>query len=249
MTFDEALQRLRGPAGTEVRLRIGRPGAEPVEVTLARAVVPTTTLVSQDLGGGVGYVRLTRFEENAAKELQEALGAGKDAATAAVLDLRNNSGGLLTAAAGVAALFLEKGTPIFSTQGRKRRDRSVVEADGPLRALPVVVLVNRASSGATEVVAGALQHRKRAALVGGPTCGCGSVRTRLPLPDRSVLWLTTERLLSATGRAIEGQGLTPDVVVDARPKPAPEVVHFGDVASDVPLQRALEILRARPASR
>jgi len=224
MTLAEAVRKLRGPKGTKVTIGILREGqADVLEVTLVREVIEVRSVRSKELGDGIFYARVASFQERTAKGLEQALEQGvKDGATAVILDLRNDPGGLLNQAVAVSGMFLDKGQLIVYTQGRLKNQDMRFSADYPysLPKLPMVVLVNGGSASASEIVAGALQDWKRAVILGTKTFGKGSVQTVIPLSDGSGLRLTTAKYFTPKGRSIHGLGLVPDIVVEL---PKPEV--------------------------
>ena len=224
VTLQEAVQRLRGKPGSDVNMTLFRPGSDTTkEVRLTRAVIKLQTV--KDLSGGsdfdlsedkIGYVSLTQFGEKTSDDLQRAL--DKLAAQnmeALILDLRGNPGGLLDQAVGVSEKFLERGQLVVSTQGRKREMRSerYARSKSPILDLPMVVLVNRGSASASEIVSGCLQDVKRAIIVGEQTFGKGSVQSILPLPDGSALRLTTAKYYTPSEKIIHEKGITPDILV------------------------------------
>ncbi len=221
MTLMEAVRKLRGPKGSEVTVTILREGQDPFDVTITRDIIEVHSVRAWDLGDGLGYVRIASFQERTRRDLEEAMkdlrGKGM---RGLILDLRNNPGGLLSQAVEVADLFLEKGKLIVYTEGRAKNQnlRFVDEHDNP-QNFPMVVVVNRGSASASEIVAGALQDHQRAILVGTQTFGKGTVQTVIPLNDGSGLRLTTARYFTPNRRAIDGSGMTPDIVVEP-PKPA-----------------------------
>ena len=222
MTLVEAVRKLRGPKGSQVTVTIFREGEEPFDVSITRDIIEVHSVRASDLlEGGIGYIRLVSFQERTAHDLEEALNALKEQGMRGlILDLRNNPGGLLTQAVQTADLFLEKGKTIVSTEGRVKSQniRFVDEHDNP-KSFPMVVLVNKGSASASEIVAGALQDHQRAILVGTTTFGKGSVQTVIPLNDGSGLRLTTAKYFTPKGRVIHEVGLTPDIVVEPA-KPA-----------------------------
>ena len=224
MTLAEAVRKLRGPKGTKVTIGILREGqADVLEVTLVREVIEVKSVRSKELGDGIFYARVASFQERTAKGLEQALEQGvKGGATAVILDLRNDPGGLLNQAVAVSGIFLDKGQLIVYTQGRLKNQDMRFNADYPysLPKLPMVVLVNGGSASASEIVAGALQDWKRAVILGTKTFGKGSVQTVIPLSDGSGLRLTTAKYFTPKGRSIHGLGLVPDIVVEL---PKPEV--------------------------
>jgi carboxyl-terminal processing protease len=219
MTLKDAVDQLRGPAGTKVRVLILRLGQRPFEVTLTRAVIKVASVKSHLEPGRVGYVRITTFAEKTQSEFVDALDHMKREAgghlDGLVLDLRNDPGGLLDTAVRVAGDFLDGGV-VVSTRGRNpgEDETYTAQAQGDrVRGVPVIVLVNGASASASEIVAGALQDRHRATILGTRSFGKGSVQTIIPLDGHGALRLTTARYYTPNGRSIQGEGITPDVVV------------------------------------
>ncbi len=220
MTLMEAVRKLRGPKGSEVTITIFREGQEPFDVSITRDIIEVHSVRASDLGDGIGYIRVNSFQERTRGDLEDALATlRKNGMRGLVLDLRNNPGGLLSQAVQVADLFLHKGQLIVYTEGRAKNQnlRFVDEQENP-EDFPMVVVVNRGSASASEIVAGALQDHQRAVLVGTTTFGKGTVQTVIPLNDGSGLRLTTARYFTPKRRAIDGVGMTPDIVVEP-PKP------------------------------
>ncbi|HEX7968289.1 MAG TPA: S41 family peptidase [Stellaceae bacterium] len=219
MSLKEAVDQLRGPSGTKVRVTIMRLGQRPFDVTLTRALIRVVSVKSHLEPGRIAYLRVTTFAEKTQSEFLDALDHLKREAggrlDGVVLDLRNDPGGLLDTAVRVAANFLDGGT-IVSTHGRNSGEDETYAAqpDGDrVRGVPVIVLVNGASASASEIVAGALQDRHRATVLGTRSFGKGSVQTIIPLDGHGALRLTTARYYTPSGRSIQGEGITPDVVV------------------------------------
>jgi len=220
MTLNEAVEKLRGKAGSKVVVTILRQGdKEPREITMVRDVIKIKSVRAQK-EDDVAYLRVTSFSEQTDKNLRaEFEKIKKDVGPGlkgVVLDLRNNPGGLLDQAIGVANDFLDKGE-IVSTRGRiadsaKRFD---AKPDGDMaRGLPVVVLINGGSASASEIVAGALQDHKRAVVMGTKSFGKGSVQTVIPLPGNGAMRLTTSRYYTPSGRSIQAKGIEPDIIVE-----------------------------------
>jgi carboxyl-terminal processing protease len=235
----DAADRLRGPAGSVVTLRVLRDGwRDPREFELTRAAVRAPAVHARVLAPGFAVARVAAISEGAASELSARLAqlarTGGAPLRGLALDLRNNPGGDLEAAVALADLFLESGE-IVSTHGRAPGASQRYDATpGGDIALRIVVLVNGGTASAAEVVAGALQDRRRALLLGEPSYGKGSVQSVFDLPDGSGLRLTTALYATPSGRRVEGAGLAPDIPV------AP----IGEGArKDVQLSRALETLR------
>jgi len=222
MTLSEAVDRLRGTIGTEVKLLMKRGQQDPFELKLTRADIKVDPVKSQLEGNDVAYLRITSFTERTSAALREAYNSLQDKSghklVGVVLDLRNNPGGLLDEAVGVANEFLDQGE-IVSIRGRRPQDNHRFDAR-PNRDLvanlPVVVLINGGSASASEIVAGALQDHHRALLLGTKSFGKGSVQTVLPVQESGgAIRLTTARYYTPSGRSIQAEGIKPDVVVES----------------------------------
>ncbi|ASK32936.1 peptidase S41 (plasmid) [Alcanivorax sp. N3-2A] len=215
--LQEAVELMRGKAGSEVTLSVLRDGADkPHSVTLKRDHIQVHSVKQETLEPGYGYLRISQFQNNTGTEAGQALNkleANGDL-KGLVLDLRNNPGGVLTGAVEVADLFMDSGLVVY-TQGRdaqSRNDFSATPGD-QLHGLPLVVLVNGGSASASEIVAGALQDQGRAIVVGNRTFGKGSVQTVLPISGDNALKLTTARYYTPKGRSIQAQGIVPDIAI------------------------------------
>jgi carboxyl-terminal processing protease len=221
LSLPEAVEKMRGPVDSEIKLTIRREGREPFDVKLVRATIKIQSVRSHLEGDNIGYVRITTFNEqtdvglnNAMKNLKQQAG---NKLLGVVLDLRNDPGGLLDQAVAVSNAFLDKGE-IVSTRGRRSEDaqRYNARAGGDItHGLPVVVLINGGSASASEIVAGALQDHHRAVLLGTRSFGKGSVQTIIPLPGHGAMRLTTARYYTPSGRSIQAKGIDPDIVVEA----------------------------------
>ncbi|BEV73565.1 MULTISPECIES: S41 family peptidase [unclassified Paludibacterium] len=236
MSLNDAVKRMRGKPGSKVTLTIARKDADkPIVLTLTRAIIRTKSVKFKLLEPGYGYVRVTQFQEHSAENLANAIqsmyASNKGDLKGLVLDLRDDPGGLLNGAVGVAAAFLPKDTLVVYTQGRTADSKmhltanlaNYANADGsdPLaklppqtRKVPMVVLVNGGSASASEIVAGALQDSKRALIIGTQTFGKGSVQSILPLSNDGGIRLTTSRYFTPSGRSIQAKGITPDILAD-----------------------------------
>lgn len=221
MPLSKVVAVLRGAPGSTVTLTLLRAKQEPLDVTLTREIIKVESVKSNLEPDGVGYIRISQFGEdtsggfkNALQNLQrETNGKLKGL----VLDLRNDPGGLLTAAIDVAGDLLDGGT-VVSIRGRNASEsRSFgAPAHGDMLAgVPVVVLINGASASASEIVAGALQDRHRAKVMGTQSFGKGSVQTLIPLKGHGAVRLTTALYYTPSGRSIQDEGIAPDVVADA----------------------------------
>jgi len=220
MTLPQAVEKMRGPVNSDVKLTIRRKGRDPFDVKLTRATIRIQSVRSHLIGDDIGYIRVTSFNEqtdvglnNAIKNIKQQAG---DKLRGVILDLRNNPGGLLDQAVAVSDAFLEKGE-IVSTRGRRSDDAQRYNArPGDVAAgLPLAVLINGGSASASEIVAGALQDHHRAVLVGTRSFGKGSVQTIIPLTGHGAMRLTTARYYTPSGRSIQAKGIEPDIIVEA----------------------------------
>ncbi|MCA3700790.1 S41 family peptidase [Brevundimonas sp.] len=218
LTVSEVSEKLRGAIGTSVNVTFLRDGSDPLEVTLVREVI-TVDSVTGRMEGDFGYLRIATFNENTGRELTEVIERLKSqnpGIQGYVLDLRNNGGGLLSAAIDVSDTFLERGE-IVSQRGRRpdQIERYAARAGDLTGGLPVVVLINYGSASASEIVAGALQDQERATLVGLTSFGKGSVQTVIPLRggQDGALSITTARYYTPSGRSIQKIGIEPDLEV------------------------------------
>ena len=218
-SMNEAVDSMRGKAGSPITLTIVRGGGKPFDVELKRAIIKVKSVRSQMLEPGYGYLRITQFQVNTGEETVKALSKlrndNKGRLKGLVLDLRNNPGGVLQSAVEVADAFLTKGLIVY-TKGRIPNSELRFSADpaDPSDGVPLVVLINGGSASAAEIVAGALQDQKRAILMGTDSFGKGSVQTVLPLNNDRALKLTTALYYTPNGRSIQAQGITPDIEVE-----------------------------------
>ena len=219
MSLNDAVARMRGEPGTDITLTVIRDGVEkPLKFTITRDVIKVKSVRVQTLEPGFGYLRISHFQtrtaEDARKALQQLKQDNDGKLNGLIIDLRNNPGGILSAAVGVSDLFLNKGLIVY-TEGRidDSRLRFNAKPADLLDNAPVVVLVNAGSASASEIVAGALQDHKRGIIMGQKTFGKGSVQTVLPISNAAALKLTTARYYTPSGRSIQVSGIEPDVVV------------------------------------
>ncbi|HEX8979536.1 MAG TPA: S41 family peptidase [Parasulfuritortus sp.] len=236
MTLNDAVNRMRGKPGTEITLTIVRKGEnKPIIAKLTRSVIKIKSVKRQLIEPGFGYIRITQFQEHTGENMAAALKyleeANKGPLKGLILDLRNDPGGLLNTAVGVAGAFLKPGDLVVYTDGRSE-DAKMRLVNAPqdylqrggsdylknlpawVKKVPMVVLVNGGSASASEIVSGALQDHKRALIVGTQSFGKGSVQTILPLNNGSAIKLTTARYYTPSGRSIQNKGITPDIVVE-----------------------------------
>ena len=218
LSLMEAVDKMRGKAGSTISLTLVREGGRPFDVELTRAVIKVKSVKSQLLDDGYGLIRITQFQINTGEEVGKALAKlrkdnGKKL-RGLVLDLRNNPGGVLQAAVEVSDHFLKKGLIVY-TEGRIANSELRFNADpaDASEGVPLVVLINGGSASASEIVAGALQDHKRGVLMGTDSFGKGSVQTVLPLNNDRALKLTTALYFTPNGRSIQAQGIVPDIEV------------------------------------
>jgi carboxyl-terminal processing protease len=221
MALPKVVGLLRGDPGSTVTLTISRRKQSPFDVPLTRKIIQVESVKSKLEPDGVGYIRVSQFGGDTADEFKQAIGnVNRDAngrIKGLVLDLRDDPGGLLSAAVDVAGDLLDGGS-VVSIHGRRQNEDETFKAPTKgdmLSGIPVVVLINDASASASEIVAGALQDRHRATVMGTQSFGKGSVQTIIPLTGYGAVRLTTALYYTPSGRSIQDEGIAPDVVVDA----------------------------------
>lgn len=228
MTLQDAVDKMRGKAGTQVNLTVLRKGEKvPLNFKLTREIIRIASVKSRMLDNNFGYVRLTQFQEPTAKLMRNAImelkAKNKGQLKGLVIDLRNNPGGLLETAVQVVDSFLDKkviknkyNDVIVYTEGRLPEAQYSAKAKGVdiLNGAPIVILINNGSASASEIVAGAMQDYRRALIVGTPSFGKGSVQTVIPLDKTHALKLTTALYHTPSGRVIQNVGIVPDVQID-----------------------------------
>ncbi len=243
LSLNESVKLMRGKPETTITLTVARKGTQkPLVFKLVRAIIKVQSVKSKSLGDGLGYIRISQFQERTAADTAKAFTelSAKAPLRGLILDLRNNSGGLLNAAIGVSAAFLALGSEVVSTRGRNPEDErkflavkrdyatdkggsdTIAALDASSKTVPMVVLVNSASASASEIVAGALQDHKRATVMGTRSFGKGSVQTIMPIrvkkDETTGIKITTARYYTPSGRTIQATGITPDVAVDDTPE-------------------------------
>ncbi|OGT45601.1 MAG: hypothetical protein A3E83_04040 [Gammaproteobacteria bacterium RIFCSPHIGHO2_12_FULL_41_20] len=228
MSLKEAIEKMRGKSGTEMTLTILRKGNKsPLVFKLTREMIHIQSVKSKMLDNNVGYVRITQFQEPSAKLMQEAIRnlqrQSNNHLSGVILDLRNNPGGLLESAVGVADTFLDSNTlknrfnnVIVYTDGRlpEAQYKAKATTGDILNGAPLIVLINSGSASASEIVAGALQDYHRAVIIGETSFGKGSVQTVLPLDKNHAIKLTTALYHTPSGRVIQNVGIIPDIAVE-----------------------------------
>jgi len=238
LSVDEAVKSLRGQKGSTVKITIQSQGDKnPREVVLVRDIIFVKSVDSKLIDGRIGYIKLSQFQEKTSEELVKAIVAleseNKSQLNGLILDLRNNPGGLLTQAVEVADEFIDEGL-IVSVKGRVEDQSTEYYATKKdnTPGYPIVVLVNKGSASASEVVAEALQDKKRAIILGTKTFGKGSVQSIIKLDDGSGLKLTTAKFYAPSGRSINQVGVIPDVIVE------------DSQGKDLQLERAKELIKS-----
>ncbi|MFM8939919.1 MAG: S41 family peptidase [Phenylobacterium sp.] len=244
MSVSEAVKLMRGPPGEPVTISVAREKSDPFEVKIVREVIKTRSALAR-MEGDYGYLRISGFNEKTTEEARTAfedLKARNPAMNGLILDLRSNPGGLLDQAVGISDLFLENGE-IVSQRGRNPRDieRYNARAGDITGGLPIVVLINTGSASAAEIVAGALQDRKRAEIVGLTSFGKGSVQTLIPLRGGAdgAIKLTTARYYTPSGRSIQKTGIAPDLEVAQSREEAQAIANRAFQFSEAALRNAL----------
>lgn len=220
MALSDAVKIMRGKPGTDIVLTIVREGEDkPLNITITRDVIRVTSVKSNLLDPGYGYVRISQFQSRTGDNLREALEKMEEESggplKGLVLDLRNNPGGVLSAAVSVSDAFITDGIIVY-TEGRLDDAKLKFNAKPTdiLNGAPMVVLVNGGSASASEIVAGALQDHHRAIIMGGKTFGKGSVQTILPMDNGSALKLTTAKYYTPSGISIQAKGISPDIELE-----------------------------------
>jgi len=271
ISLQDAVRKLRGQPGTQVKITIVHEGMkEPLVLTLTREIIKIDSVRSRMLEDNIGYVQLIEFTAKTEIDMNKALSKMQETGLSGiVLDLRNNPGGLLNVAVNVCKDFLDDNKLIVYTEGRKS-DRVEYKADlkGAFGKVPLVILVNGGSASGSEIVAGAMQDHHRALLIGTTTFGKASVQSVIPLSDGSGLRLTTAKYYTPAGRAIMRDektgkgGIAPDILIEipremeiklrkqqeeiyAKDKTPQSVVKKEEQADDIVLKRAVEFLKVR----
>jgi carboxyl-terminal processing protease len=280
MIIDEAIKKLRGKPGTQVKITTAREpedkNAEWVtkDLTLTRELIKTENVKSRLLDNKIGYVKIVEFTGHVTEDFTRAVGDLKaKGMEGLVIDLRYNPGGLLASAVDISKLFLDGNKMIVYTKGRRPENYQEFRANGgaPYENLPLVILINRYSASASEIVSGAMQDNKRAVIVGERSFGKASVQSMIPLSDKSALRLTIAKYYTPSGKSImhdatnEHGGIYPDIEVKLPLETEKKLIQQGDeiyypgkdgkdekadakkkdLVPDEVLNRAVELLKAR----
>ena len=246
LTLIESVNRIRGPGGTQVTLLVRHVGDfEDVSITVTRGRIPIESTSFRMLEGGIGHLWVYSFSNTTEDEVRRALDELEVAdGRGLILDLRNNPGGLLASVISVTDLFLEQGTILYEIDAEGDRSDYEAARRGPATDVPLVVVVNQFSASASEIMAGAIQTTGRATVVGTSTFGKGSVNIARELSDGSAIYFTIRRWYLSDGTQIEGEGVTPDIEIEADAHPLPI-----DFEQDAALKRAFEVLSEQIARR
>ncbi len=246
LTLIESVNLIRGPGGTEVTLLVRHVGEfEDVSITVTRGRIPIESTAFRMLEDGIGHLWLYSFSNTTEDEVRRALDQLEaEGGRGLILDLRNNPGGLLASVISVTDLFLESGTILYEIDAEGDRSDYEAARRGPATDVPLIVIVNQFSASASEIMAGAIQTSGRATVVGTSTFGKGSVNIARELSDGSAIYFTIRRWYLSDGTQIEGEGVTPDIEIEADAHPMPV-----DFEQDAALKRAFEVLNQQIAQR
>ncbi|MFH1594401.1 MAG: S41 family peptidase [Candidatus Omnitrophota bacterium] len=261
VTLIEAVKKLRGKPKTTIDLTILREGEEKLlDFTIERSIIKLNSIkMAKMLEGMIGYIKIVEFQRKTESDLEKHLSDfKKEGVLGLILDLRNNPGGLLDAADGVSDKFLDKDKVIVLLKGRIPKQNKVFKSSGKnnFTDFPMVVLVNKGSASASEIVAGAIQDNKRGIILGTTTFGKGSVQTVVPLSDGSAARITTAAYYTPSGRSITDKGIIPDVEVELIEEPEikekedvfkklkkDKPIETGDVMYDNQIRTAISLLK------
>lgn len=218
LTLQEAIKKMKGKPGTKVKIKVFRENSEPLDITITRDIIRTEPVKSKIKSDGkVAYIRLSTFNDNSYDDMEKAVKKIKSdnpEILGYVLDLRNNTGGLLEQAVKISDAFLKEGEIVSIMSRQENASRVFFASEGDIiDNKPLVVIINGASASAAEIVAGALQDHRRAVLIGTKSYGKGSVQTLLPLGS-TALKITTARYYTPSGRSIQADGIEPDIEVN-----------------------------------
>ena len=220
INLEEGVKLMRGAPGTKVKLTIGRPDIAPFVVEITREIITITSAKGVILDEGIGYLRIAQFQrptsELVKNIISDLVAQNESELDSLIIDLRNNPGGLLDSAIDVSNLFIDETGIVVYTEGRTPSSNiSFPTKPGDIvNGAPIVILMNKGSASASEIVAGALQDHKRAIIMGKESFGKGSVQSMLSLEDGYGLKLTTARYYTPSGRSIQSKGITPDIELE-----------------------------------
>lgn len=211
--FSKIADYIKGKEGTKVKLGIERDGKK-LDFEIERAKIEINLVTSKMIEENIGYVKLSSFDENAAKNFKEKVDKlVENGAKSLIIDLRNNGGGIVDSSTDIADFFLEKGKTIITIKDNKQKEEKTVAKQNQTYSMPVVILVNENTASASEILTGALQENNRAKVIGTKTYGKGVIQTVIPLSDGSGLKITTGEYFTPKGTEINKKGITPDIEV------------------------------------
>jgi len=249
MSLNDAVSRLRGEVGSPVNITILRDRLKaPLLVKIVRDIIKVQSVRKKVYHTDIGYIKIRSFSKNTSSDLDKAISHFKNKnITKLILDVRNNPGGLLNQAVEVSDRFLGNENLIVHTKGRMEDQNSRFTTHDKIKHVdyPMIILVNGGSASASEIVAGALQDLGRAVILGTPTFGKGSVQTIIPLSDGSALRLTTARYYTPSGKIIQENGITPDIVIENQPLPTISKKNDENAKKPTDKERIRRFLRER----
>ena len=221
-TLFEAVNLMRGPVGSSIEITVRRKGLKKAKIfKIIREVIEIQSVVSELIDKEIGYLRLRAFNENSDNQLKKEINKleNNNKMVGYILDLRNNPGGLLSQAIKISDFFLDDGE-IVSTKGRQSKEnrKFFAKQGDKINGKPLIVLINRGSASAAEIVAGALRDQKRAILLGETTYGKGSVQSIIPLKNKGAIRLTISKYYLPSGKSISEVGVSPDITVEEQEK-------------------------------
>jgi carboxyl-terminal processing protease len=215
MTLQQAVERIRGPRGSKVRLTVLHDGdSNPVDVDVARGEIKTASVASRMLDEGYAYIRIAQVTQRSADELKAQIDdLLKSNPKGVILDLRDDPGGVLDTTIDLASQFMKDGVVLTSIDSNGKKETYNVRPGGKMTDLPMVVLVNKGSASASEVMSGALQDTKRAKIIGEVTYGKGTVNIMRELSNHGAVYVSIARWYTPNGQQIHGKGITPDIQI------------------------------------
>jgi len=260
LTVEEAVKQIRGPKGTTVILKIAREGwGEPRNFSIVRDTIRIPSVEykqinqfgNEDINGKIAYIKIYNFYENVTVAFyQAALRAAMSNSKGIIIDLRDNPGGYLEAAVNIGGWFIKKGEKIVTEEFKDKEKNQVFVSRGPsiFNSIPLVVIINKGSASASEILAGALKENDNATIVGQKSFGKGTVQELIPLSDGSMIKLTTAHWVTPLGHLIDKNGIEPDITVDeptSTPTSSMKSEYENDLSKDFVFQKALEVLNEK----
>ncbi len=240
--YEEAVNMMRGPKGTEVTITIIREGiTNPMDITIKRDDIVLQTVKHKVLNGDIGYIRISMFDEKTAKDFDNALDElYKKNIKGLIIDLRDNPGGVLNVVAKITDRLVPEGLIVYTED--KNKQRNALYSDKEEIDIPMAILVNGGSASASEILAGAVKDHGKGILVGTRTYGKGLVQTLFPLSDGSAVKVTISKYFTPNGTSIQGVGIEPDIVIDLPEELKGSIWELSE-EEDVQLQKAIEVVK------